>query len=212
MEEEVATASTPRPLRLTLELRDTLLPDAFTTPLLVDEALTGVLLPDTAEERLVALLLRLALLEEPVPADTPEERPVTLLERLAELLETLLERLALPEEAVPVLPERLAELLETPLLRLALELLLPERTCEEELLLLERTCELEPEVRLALELVPEEEREAELLLEEREELLPVLLLWAAISGATSIETASIKEAAMVKNLLIASKVLKVIVF
>ena len=189
----------------------------------MDEALTGVLLPDTAEERLVALLLRLALLEEPVPADTPEERPVTLLERLAELLETLLERLAelletpllrlaLPEEAVPVLPERLAELLETPLLRLALELLLPERTCEEELLLLERTCELEPEVRLALELVPEEEREAELLLEEREELLPVLLLWAAISGATSIETASIKEAAMVKNLLIASKVLKVIVF
>lgn len=205
VEEEVATASTPRPLRLTLELRDTLLPDAFTTPLLVDEALTGVLLPDTAEERLVALLLRLALLEEPVPADTPEERPVTLLERLAELLETLLERLA-------ELLERLAELLETPLLRLALELLLPERTCEEELLLLERTCELEPEVRLALELVPEEEREAELLLEEREELLPVLLLWAAISGATSIETASIKEAAMVKNLLIASKVLKVIVF
>ena len=205
MEEEVATASTPRPLRLTLELRDTLLPDAFTTPLLVDEALTGVLLPDTAEERLVALLLRLALLEEPVPADTPEERPVTLLERLAELLETLLERLA-------ELLERLAELLETPLLRLALELLLPERTCEEELLLLERTCELEPEVRLALELVPEEERESELLLEEREELLPVLLLWAAISGATSIETASIKEAAMVKNLLIASKVLKVIVF
>ena len=102
-------------------------------------------------------------------------------------------------------PEETAEerLLPEELLERTCEEELPERTCEEELLLLERTCALELAAREALELTEEEEREL-LPVVEREELVLELLLWAAMSGATSIETASIREAAKVKNLLIAS--------
>lgn len=170
---------------------------------------------------LLALLELLAEREEAELPETLEERlpaelPDALEERLEELPELLL-RDTLPERLeLELLPLRTCELLE-------LELL-PLRTCElpELAALPEReTLELLPEERLLEELLlplrtcDEEllERELLLLVERTEVLLPEVEReepplvdrdWAAMLGATSIETASIKEAAIERNLLIAS--------
>lgn len=115
--------------------------------------------------------------------------------------------LEVPEE---LLRETPVELLE-PLLR-ELDLVLPERTWPPLLLeeLLRET--LVPELRVLLELepllreLPEEPelRVVELPPLERVEPPLVERVWATISGATSIETANIREVAQVNNLLIAS--------
>ena len=173
---------------------------------------------------------------EATPLEEPLER-VVLLDRTDELLpeELLLERVALPlrrllscwllltpvervaEEDPLVLLERLTE--ELPPER-ELELLLePELrrllSCWTALLPVERVL-VDPLERTD-ELLPDElllEREVELLPEERELLLcwvelPPLerRVWAHISGAVSMAKASIREAAIVINLLIALKFL-----
>ena len=170
-------------------------------------------------ERLLELLLltellpltELPLLERVVPLErvalllrrlscwlllTPEER-------VAEELLLLLERLT---EELPLERELLLELEPLELRRLSCctELLVPaERVLADPL---ERTVELLPEELL--------ERELELLPEERELLLCWVVLpplerrdWPHISGAVSMAKASIREAAIVINLLIALKFL-----
>ena len=125
-------------------------------------------------------------------------------ERVAEELPLLLERLT---EELPLERELLLELEPLELRRLSCctELLVPaERVLAAPL---ERTVELLPEDLLL-------EREVELLPEERELLLCWVVLpplerrdWPHISGAVSMAKASIREAAIVINLLIALKFL-----
>ena len=222
-----------RPPRVTLEeravpercwSRDWVLPLARTPALPSMERvvlLERAWLPAPLERLLELLLLtELLLLERVVPL----ERAALPLERLALLLRRLLScwLLLIPEERVaeelPLLLERLTE--ELPLERellLELEPLeLRRLSCCTELLVpaervlaapLERTVELLPEDLLL-------EREVELLPEERELLLCWVVLpplerrdWPHISGAVSMAKASIREAAIVINLLIALKFL-----
>ena len=164
---------------------------------------TDELLPvELLLERVALLLRRLLscwLLLTPVER-VAEEEPLVLLERLTEELPL--------ERELELLLERELELLLEPELRRLLscwtELLPVERVLVDPL---ERTDELLP-VELLLE------REVELLPEERELLLcwvelPPLerRVWAHISGAVSMAKASIREAAIVINLLIALKFL-----
>lgn len=222
-----------RPPRVTLEeravpercwSRDWVLPLARTPALPSMERvvlLERAWLPAPLERLLELLLLtELLLLERVVPL----ERAALPLERVALLLRRLLScwLLLIPEERVaeelPLLLERLTE--ELPLERellLELEPLeLRRLSCCTELLVpaervlaapLERTVELLPEDLLL-------ERELELLPEERELLLCWVVLpplerrdWPHISGAVSMAKASIREAAIVINLLIALKFL-----
>lgn len=220
-----------RPPRVTLEeravpercwSRDWVLPLARTPALPSMERvvlLERAWLPAPLERLLELLLLTEPLLLERV---VPLERAALPLERVALLLRRLLScwLLLIPEERVAeelLLLERLTE--ELPLEReLLLELVpleLRRLSCCTELLVpaervlaapLERTVELLPEELL--------EREVELLPEERELLLCWVVLpplerrdWPHISGAVSMAKASIREAAIVINLLIALKFL-----
>ena len=164
---------------------------------------TDELLPvELLLERVALLLRRLLscwLLLTPVER-VAEEEPLVLLERLTEELPL--------ERELELLLERELELLLEPELRRLLSCwtaLLPvERVLVDPL---ERTDELLPDELLL-------EREVELLPEERELLLcwvelPPLerRVWAHISGAVSMAKASIREAAIVINLLIALKFL-----
>lgn len=172
-------------------------------------------------ERLLELLLltELLLLERVVPlerAALPLERVALLLrrllscwlllipeERVAEELLLLLERLT---EELPLERELLLELVPLELRRLSCCTELPVPAERVLAAPLERTVELLPEELL--------EREVELLPEERELLLCWVVLpplerrdWPHISGAVSMAKASIREAAIVINLLIALKFL-----
>lgn len=221
-----------RPPRVTLEeravpercwSRDWVLPLARTPALPSMERvvlLERAWLPAPLERLLELLLLtELLLLERVVPL----ERAALPLERVALLLRRLLSwwLLLIPEERVaeelPLLLERLTE--ELPLERellLELEPLELRRLscCTELLVPAERV--LAAPLERTVELLPEEllERELELLPEERELLLCWVVLpplerrdWPHISGAVSMAKASIREAAIVINLLIALKFL-----
>lgn len=203
--------------------RDWVLPLAWTPALPSMERvvlLERAWLPAPLERLLELLLLTEPLLLERVVS---LERAALPLERVALLLRRLLScwLLLIPEERVAeellLLLERLTE--ELPLEReLLLELVpleLRRLSCCTELPVpaervlaapLERTVELLPEELL--------EREVELLPEERELLLCWVVLpplerrdWPHISGAVSMAKASIREAAIVINLLIALKFL-----
>ena len=163
------------------------------------------------------LLAPLERTDELLPEELLLERVALLLRRLLScwLLLTPVERVA--EEEPLVLLERLTE--ELPLEREVELLLEPElrrlSCCWTVLLPVERVL-VDPLERTD-ELLPDElllEREVELLPDERELLLcwvelPPLerRVWAHISGAVSMAKASIREAAIVINLLIALKFL-----
>lgn len=180
------------------------------TPL--EEPLERVVLLDRAW-----LLAPLERTDELLPVELLLERVALPLRRLLScwLLLTPVERVA--EEEPLVLLERLTE--ELPLEREVELLLEPELrrllSCWTALLPVERVL-VDPLERTD-ELLPDElllEREVELLPEERELLLcwvelPPLerRVWAHISGAVSMAKASIREAAIVINLLIALKFL-----
>lgn len=221
-----------RPPRVTLEeravpercwSRDWVLPLARTPALPSMERvvlLERAWLPAPLERLLELLLLtELLLLERVVPlerAALPLERVALLLrrllscwlllipeERVAEELLLLLERLT---EELPLERELLLELVPLELRRLSCCTVLPVPAERVLAAPLERTVELLPEELL--------EREVELLPEERELLLCWVVLpplerrdWPHISGAVSMAKASIREAAIVINLLIALKFL-----
>lgn len=220
-----------RPPRVTLEeravpercwSRDWVLPLARTPALPSMERvvlLERAWLPAPLERLLELLLTEPLLLERVVPlerAALPLERVALLLrrllscwlllipeERVAEELLLLLERLT---EELPLERELLLELVPLELRRLSCCTELPVPAERVLAAPLERTVELLPEELL--------EREVELLPEERELLLCWVVLpplerrdWPHISGAVSMAKASIREAAIVINLLIALKFL-----